>query len=1060
MIKAIVRTVLVLLLFILTIIAFLLTPTGLRASVYAAHFFLPGQLTVKKLSGIIIGPLKAKEIKYKTDAQTIEVQNFEFNWSPSKLLDHTFKIKHLHAKKIIITQRSIKKDSEPLEQKVNNFVNEIKNLLKSKPKYKIKLNSLAINNLLIKDTTLKPHSVIQIKSLFFNHTARFGHQAFRITGKLIVPLPISFGININGTQKKQFINANLLGKHTLWKLMGTNNKGTLTLSTKSSKFFSGSLSGKLTINKFHIWQGQIHGKSIDLTSFNKMLPNAINFSWESTGTIDHALKTKNKFSFSYLKNHLSVILNFNKTLFASWKGNLPFLEDIDKNIKGDITTAGQMSGTYPHFTTSGFISAKNFSAFNLNAKQIKGEWLVNLSPKKISQLKLTTQSINYGKDGLKSLNLSIHGNLKNQHMKLQAIFPKRTVKLKLAGRFAENTWHGIINQMTLQDSKETWEIAQPTPLQLSKQSLVLGNFCLRKDKTSFLCANGNWDVSQPFAFKLKGRKLPLSWISSWVSNTINIKGHFSLNGSYQKTLKTSEATLAFETQKPIITINSNGSSLTQSFHEIKLNTRYSNDTISTKATIKLNKKDGIHVDLQLPHPSITALIDKTQQMKGHINAHFHSLQWIKNWVPGIYLSKGSLKANIGFSGQINNPSFTGSLNMMDTQVDIPKPNLVFKNIIVELKGLGDQLSFHAKATSGGQPIQVSGSFSLSKKGKPLKLHLKTDNTKLINLKEYQATLTSDINITVAEKDIHLDGTIEIPQAEIKPIDLHSTVTLPTNDIIYVNQPKKKNPSDWNVFLNITLKLGKKVHIQVKGINAYTSGQIELTKTPDTTTLATGKITLDKGVFSLYGKTLKLTDNSTINFAHSLLSNPLLNVEATKEIPISSATGFNVSGSKITVGVSATGNLKSPKITFFSRPPGLSQSEVLSYIILGYANQSSGTSGNTDFLLRALQAAKITSEGLLGKENIADEIQQGLGLSELGVESETSVDALGNPLSQQSAFVVGKHLTKNLYLRYSFGITDPVNVFQVRYIINKNWSVQADSSVLGNGADILYTIEKD
>ena len=161
--------------------------------------------------------------------------------------------------------------------------------------------------------------------------------------------------------------------------------------------------------------------------------------------------------------------------------------------------------------------------------------------------------------------------------------------------------------------------------------------------------------------------------------------------------------------------------------------------------------------------------------------------------------------------------------------------------------------------------------------------------------------------------------------------------------------------------------------------------------------------------------------------------------------------------KLLVGVQLQGTVNSPKITFYANRGNLSQADILSYILLGYATAKTETPGNTDFLLRALAAANVTSQGLLGKENIATVIQNGLGLSEMGVESETTTDSSGNPLDRQSAFVVGKSLSRKFYARYSIGLLDPVNVFQLRYVFNKHCAIQSDSSSLGNGGDVLYTI---
>ena len=128
------------------------------------------------------------------------------------------------------------------------------------------------------------------------------------------------------------------------------------------------------------------------------------------------------------------------------------------------------------------------------------------------------------------------------------------------------------------------------------------------------------------------------------------------------------------------------------------------------------------------------------------------------------------------------------------------------------------------------------------------------------------------------------------------------------------------------------------------------------------------------------------------------------------------------------------------------------------------NNNLNATNHLSLLSRAANALKgsqgIAKNGL----DFINQIKQGLGFSELGVVTEKTVDAVGNPVDQQTSFVVGRHLSKHIYLRYSqalegFSLTGN-NEITIRYLLNHHWALQAMNSTLGTGIDILYTIEKN
>jgi translocation and assembly module TamB len=450
-----------------------------------------------------------------------------------------------------------------------------------------------------------------------------------------------------------------------------------------------------------------------------------------------------------------------------------------------------------------------------------------------------------------------------------------------------------------------------------------------------------------------------------------------------------------------------------------------------------------------------------KKIVGNIDLHITRFGFLKAWSKDFDITGGQLLANLKLGGAINQPSVTGSINLNQGSIVIPKANLTLNNISASITHDQNQLDFKAQAYSHNQPIHLQGSLHLAQSDVVGQATLTSNNALIIDTDQFKAFASANLNATMKNAAIFITGTIHIPTANIKPNDFQAATTLPDNDIVYTGVIIHPPESMWSIHSNVLVTMGNHVHLHVTGIDAMLGGQVQITREPRHEYFGTGSIFVRNGIYKVYGQTLTIAPNSSMNFENSLLNNPSLNLKASKIVHAVTSTELSsFSERKLTVGIELRGTIKMPKITFFSNRD-LPQTDILSYLLLGYAS-SSDAPGNTDLLLRALAAVDITSQGLLGKENIAEQLQSSLGLSEMGVESETTTDTLGNPLNQQSAFVVGKHLTKKLYVRYSIGILDPVNVVELRYLLSKRWMVQMDSSTLGNdtGADVLYRIEKN
>ena len=92
------------------------------------------------------------------------------------------------------------------------------------------------------------------------------------------------------------------------------------------------------------------------------------------------------------------------------------------------------------------------------------------------------------------------------------------------------------------------------------------------------------------------------------------------------------------------------------------------------------------------------------------------------------------------------------------------------------------------------------------------------------------------------------------------------------------------------------------------------------------------------------------------------------------------------------------------------------------------------------------------------------IKQTFKITELGIQQQTYIDALGTPAGiNQSSFVIGTRITPKIYLKYNHGLMTDINIYQARYLFNDKWALQMEtyygnnSWSNGSGIDVLYTV---
>lgn len=371
-----------------------------------------------------------------------------------------------------------------------------------------------------------------------------------------------------------------------------------------------------------------------------------------------------------------------------------------------------------------------------------------------------------------------------------------------------------------------------------------------------------------------------------------------------------------------------------------------------------------------------------------------------------------------------------------------------------------EIFYETKIQHKEEKLDVTGKIKLASGNFTGTANILSKKFTLIDSEYYKIIISPDLRMNYDHNEVHAKGDVNIIDAHVAPTDFSNTVTL-SNDIVYTNkndEPLHENSKQLKIFFDIAIKI-QKFFINYNGVAASVYGNLKVNKTPETEISAIGELKFLEGTYKAYGQNLTIRKNSHINFTHEI-DNPQLNISAEKEIKASSEyISLPTFQPYLIVGVKISGTAQQPKITLFSIPASVSQQDILSYLIFGMS-QKQLTGSQISLLWSTLNILSSSNGNKSSLSGLQKNIQKSLGFSEFGLGSTSEYNSATQQYETGTAFVVGKKITDNLTATYNIGLLIPINVLYLRYQLAHQWTLQTDSSALGNGADIFYTIATD
>lgn len=489
--------------------------------------------------------------------------------------------------------------------------------------------------------------------------------------------------------------------------------------------------------------------------------------------------------------------------------------------------------------------------------------------------------------------------------------------------------------------------------------------------------------------------------------------------------------------------------------------------LSAEGRVTIDAFKTVLMRLKLPSYTLKSPANPLQVVQGQMHLTINDLSFLKELSPLVASAHGAIISQLSVNGTFARPKIDGHIRIKQAGVASTSMGITFDPMNASLSTSNGkwQLSGTLGSNKSTLNLQGKGTFYPTIGGD---ITIKGQEFLLVNNTEYVIYLTPDVHIQLTPTLTRIRGNIIVPHAEIKPQTFSSSVSL-SSDVVFAND--KSHQSESSIETDITVRMGDKVQLDIKGLTALIKGEIQIKNESSGPFNANGQLSIMDGKYTAYGQDLTISRGELL-FSGGQISNPGIDVRAVRNFSSNNTTFrgsnrfFDFGSSNIqtirfsnqtTVGIQISGRVAEPNIELFSEPANLSQADILSMMILGRpASQASDAGGQ--ILLAAISSMDL-GDGSKGTQ-LLSQLQSALGLS-FDVQNNSSYDQQNNKVSESRSLAVSKSFSNRLSLSYNMGLSNfNSNGLTLKYLLNRFFNVQVTASTEGSGIDFVYSHQQD
>ncbi|TCP13652.1 autotransporter secretion inner membrane protein TamB [Crenobacter luteus] len=436
------------------------------------------------------------------------------------------------------------------------------------------------------------------------------------------------------------------------------------------------------------------------------------------------------------------------------------------------------------------------------------------------------------------------------------------------------------------------------------------------------------------------------------------------------------------------------------------------------------------VDGQLSLAAPTGLPQMNAPMNGRVRLAVAELARLTALTgPGMTLS-GAVAADLLVSGTPAAPLWRGSVAGSRLGFVDSKSGLKLEDGVLAAQIDGREIRLEQLRFAGGRgEVVAAGRFRAGDAGAEANAKIEFRQFALLSSRERRLVVSGVSEIALTPQGVLVSGRL---RADRGRIDLPKEGAPTLSDDVVV-KGRDKAPADGAPSLPITLALdldlGDRFRLSGQGLNVSLTGTVRLAAKPGEAPTALGQVRVVEGRYKAYGQDLDI-ERGVITFAGPL-DNPSLSVRAKRRL------------SPVGAGVEVTGTVSAPNVRLIA-DEAMSDKDKLAWLVLGRA---ASTGGGDDVALAASAGAFLAG-------NINDRVGlfDDLGLSSRG--EKTYADGRVSPAEQ--ILVVGKQLTRELFVGYEYGIRSAKQAFKFSYQFSKSWSVVLRAGNVDSSVETRFT----
>ncbi|MCX5871244.1 MAG: translocation/assembly module TamB domain-containing protein [Deltaproteobacteria bacterium] len=668
-------------------------------------------------------------------------------------------------------------------------------------------------------------------------------------------------------------------------------------------------------------------------------------------------------------------------------------------------------------------------------------------PQGAVNVNLAGKGLRAGNTEFGSLIVDLGGTMARHQVQAKLTGPAGDMDLVLAGGLTAQTWQGEIRDLLLRlDPYGKWQLQSPAPMRIDGKGVDPTSVCLQQGEAK-LCLQGGWHPSRDngsgdgqwwldanldsFAcnllyqwhllpYSVEGKLAALVRTAGVGARLVTMEGRFSVP----------EVQLAIQ--------NEDGEEQILRWTDNLLDLKLVGDKLVSMA--KSRFQDGSALDAMI---SIGGFGDLSASWAGLPIQGEIGLD-VKDLAPVAVLSNytvkptGSMKGTFAVQGRVGNPHLIGELRQIQGNVFIPATGITLENLLLSVMAKGEEEGMHLvlDAVSGPGKIRIAGDLTRDmQKGWLADATATGKEFEVAHLPDYAIFIDPDLHFAWRAGMMQVSGKVLVPRASVTIKEVEGSVTA-SHDIVVVDSGEAGEKKDLPLQGSVIVELGPDVRVNAFGLKGQLLGSVTVSVTPGLPLTGKGSLTMHDGIFIVRDRALDIY-RGRFFFLSGPLDNPGIDVLAQKK------------NNDKTVGVLASGTVNDMDLKLFSDPP-MAEDAVLRELLAGRSY-----SGTTSHQVSNTIGAVATGLGLVQSgtfvEDILSRLENQFALNDIYVESgEKSSDV---------SLMVGKELSKDLYISYGYDPFTSAGIFKARYDLWKGFSVETEVGADKTGADLLWSIEK-